>query len=761
MLAAAAANFYFSFRSRPAPPPVAVVPAAAPAAAQFVGGGQCIGCHAAEHAAWAGSQHDRAMQPATGETVLGDFNDATFTYGGVTSTFFARDGKFFVNTDGADGQLADFEISYTFGVEPLQQYLIDFPDGRKQALGIAWDSRSTAAGGQRWFHLYPDEVIGAGDRLHWTAIDQNWNYQCADCHSTNLRKNFDAAANAFGTTWTDIDVNCEACHGPGSSHLAWAQKTGDGQRLEATKGLIVALDERRDVAWTPVADTGNATRSRPRESAREIEVCARCHSRRGQFTDEHAAGESLTEAFRPALLEPGLFHADGQMRDEVYNYASFLQSKMNAVGVTCSDCHEPHSQELRAPGNAICAQCHTATSFDMPAHHHHEPASQGAQCASCHMPTTTYMVIDPRHDHSLRIPRPDLTEQIGTPNACNACHADRTPSWAAQTVTSWFPERKVGFQDFAVAFAGADRGEAAALRQVENIAVDRAEPPIVRASAVARLGGRTAARAAATLIAALEDPDPLVRMAAVGALGDADADTRAQLLTPMTSDPSRLVRMEVARVLAGAPVIGAQLERANAELLAAERFNADRPEAHLALGNFAAARGENAAATAAYEKALEIDAGFSQAAVNLADVHRARGDEARAEATLRAALLRDPSLAAAHHALGLALVRQSRLPEALDEFATAVTLAPAEPRFAYVHAVALFSSGNSAEAFAVLDAALARFPDDGEMLFAAASYRAELGDADAALVYARRLQALEPRNPQFQELVRTLEQRAR
>ncbi len=169
------------------------------------------------------SQHKHAMDHATEKTVLGDFSDARFEYFGVRSRFFREHGKFFVETDGPDGKLGAFEIKYTFGLDPLQQYLVEFPDGRLQALSIAWDSRPKDQGGQRWFHLYPDEQIRHDDFLHWTKLNQNWNFMCAECHSTGVRKNYDAATDRFATSWAEISVGCEACHGRGSRHVAWAR----------------------------------------------------------------------------------------------------------------------------------------------------------------------------------------------------------------------------------------------------------------------------------------------------------------------------------------------------------------------------------------------------------------------------------------------------------------------------------------------------------------------------------------------------------
>ena len=741
---------------KPATPP----PAAAPshAAAAYVGAAACAQCHAPETALWRESQHAAAMAPAADATVAGDFKDARFTHAGVTSTFFRRDDRFMVRTDGPDGKPADYEVKYAFGVAPLQQYLVELPGGRLQALGIAWDARPKADGGQRWFHLYPDRKLKGGDPLHWTGIDQNWNYQCADCHSTNLRKGYDERARVFATTWTDLNVACEACHGPGSNHVAWAKKEGDWQSFAADRGLAVALDERRGVSWTLDAQSGNAVRSAPRHTSREIETCARCHARRGQFSDAWHPGRPFGEAFRAALLERGLYHADGQQRDEVYTYGSFLQSRMHAKGVTCADCHDPHSGRLRAAGNAVCAQCHAPAKYDAAAHTHHAPGSKGAQCTACHMPTTTYMVVDPRHDHSFRIPRPDRTVALGVPNACNQCHAKESAQWAADAVARWFPQPNPGFQAFAEGLHAGDRGAPGAQGALIRIAEDRSQPAIARASAVQRLGRYLSPVTLPTVRHALNDPDPMVRAAAVGALAGVDAATRLQLLPRMLDDPVRQVRMEAARALAGEPEARlaaddkAKFAAALDEYVAAQRFNADRPEAHAALGILYVTRGRDAEAAAAYRKALELDPTYVLAALNLADLQRAQAREDEAERTIRDALKSAPQSAPAHHALGLALARQKRMPEALAEFALAAKLAPENPRFVYVYGVALHDTGKRVEAIKTLQAALDRHPYDREILFALATYERDAGDAARAREHARLLRELEPENRDFARL---------
>jgi predicted CXXCH cytochrome family protein len=749
-------------------PPVATAPPSRPVAAPaatHVGAHVCAACHVKEYEAWQGSHHALAMQHANAQTVLGNFDHAQFTDAGITSTFFTRDGKFFVNTDGPDGTLHDYEIKYTFGITPLQQYLIEFPDGRLQALTIAWDTRPTEAGGQRWFHLYPGQAITAGDRLHWTGIDQNWNFMCAECHSTDVHKNFDAETNRFATQWSEINVACEACHGPGSVHVAWTKKEGGWKHVDGPgRGLQVALDERRGITWTPQADTGNAVRSRPREAAREVEMCGRCHARRGQLTDRLAFGRSLSDTHRVSLIEAPLYWPDGQMREEVYNYGSFLQSKMFAQGVTCSDCHDPHTQKLKASGNAVCAQCHLPAKYDTPQHHHHEAGSKGAECAACHIPTTIYMVVDPRHDHSLHIPRPDRSVTLGTPNACNQCHEQQTPEWAADQVRKWYPQPLPGYQRFAEALHAGSAMAAGARDQLLKVANDPSQPAIARASAIARLSAHPGPAMVNAVVGALHDDSPLVRRAAVEVLAATGPDTRIRFLPRLLEDPVKSVRLEAARALAALPpdrIPAAQraaLLKGVEEYVAVQQFNADRPEAHGNLGTLHAQRGAYEQAKAEYLKALELDPAFLPAAVNLADLYRFHGHEQDAEAVLRDALRRNPD-AAAYYALGLSLVRQRRRDEAVVELREAARLAPNSAQYAYVYGMALHSTGKPQDALHVLEAAHQRFPADPAILQALATMERDRGNREAALAYARQLAHAAPDDPAAQALLQEMERR--
>ena len=769
--------------------------------ADWTGTAVCAGCHAVQYEAWRGSHHDLAMQGVSEATVLGAFDGRQLRRRGVTATFFRRDGGYWVRTEAGgspdcdtpappgelphrqsasggcrseetpDEEHDEYRIAYVFGVYPLQQYLIALPGGRLQALDIAWDSRSAEAGGQRWFHLAgpsdspratPANAGGSvssaaatrtRDPMHWTGAYYNWNSRCAECHSTNLSKAYDAKTDTYATTWSEINVACEACHGPGARHVALAES---GRLRDAPRsGLETTFGEAR--AWTFVAGEKIARPTSRPDKPREVENCARCHARRTTLA-AHRHGVDFLGTHSPTLLEDGLYYADGQIREEVYVYGSFAQSKMYQAGVTCRDCHDPHSLALRAPGNAVCAQCHLPSAYDTAAHHHHAAGSPGAACVNCHMPATVYMGVDPRRDHSFQIPRSDLSAVAGTPNACNRCHEDRGVAWAAATVADW----GVGLAD-AESHRGrilqrARRGDRRAAPALRAIAMDPDAPPIWRATAAAelrRFPSRQAVDSAATLLAS---DDAMLRLGAVRAFGFLPWRDRLRVLEPHLGDPVMAVRMELARALADVPPaevdagIVAALETLFNEYLLSLAHNADMPEALTQRADFLAARRLWDPAEHAYRDALERDPQYLPALLNLADLYRRTERDEAARNILRTTIDLMPAHAAAHHALGLLETRADNRELALRHLRRAAELETDGVRYRYVHAIALHDSGDPAAAIEALKALLHVAPGDVDVLLALVNYCRGMGRLPEAQRYANELRELLPDDPAIRRL---------
>ncbi len=695
----------------------------------YVGSVACAECHGEAARLFAGTAHALAMQQATDSTVRGSFEHARVTHYGVTSEFFRQNGKWTARTDGADGTLSEFEITHALGVFPLQQYLTRFPDGRYQVLPIAWDTRAREKGGQHWFHLYPGDSIPHTDELHWTGPLQNWNYMCAECHVTGLQRNYKLSANSYGTTWKELGVQCEACHGPGSRHVAWARawqrdstsasaKYGIGQT-----GLLVNLSTRHGGwAFSRAAPIAQRTQTLGRNA--QTETCGVCHARRETLVSDYIPGRPLLATHRPVLLDEGLYYADGQMLDEVYEYGSFLQSRMYRSGVTCSDCHHATTQVVPS-GNQVCAKCHQPGVFDTAAHHFHKTESTGASCVACHMPPRTYMVVDPRHDHSIRAPRPDVSVRIGTPNACTACHTDRSDTWAARAVERWYGpqthKRHYGEVLDAVRRSWPS-GDSALIR----LAADTSEAGIVRATAVSLLARYPTPGAGRAIESAARNPEPLVRLAAAMASEILPADDRLRAVAHLLTDSLLAIRVEAARVLADIADhrLSEEQRAAFDEFVAAQLVNAEQPESHLRLGVFHTQRGRPDQAEREYREAIRIGPRYAGGYLNLADLYRAQSRDAEGELVLRDGLRKARRPAVLHHSLGLLLVRAGRLDEAVPELAKAAELEPEVTRFALVYAVALNGTDRTTEAVRVLEAARRRAPFDRAISDALASIKA-------------------------------------
>ena len=639
--------------------------------ATYVGRTTCAECHAVQHQQWLGSHHDQAMQTASAQTVLGNFNDTTFTWFDAHFHFFRQNGQFFVNAEGPNGQPDDYLIKYTFGVDPLQQYMVEFDDGRVQVLNVAWDTER-----RKWFFLpppdAPDEPIHAGDPMHWTGMAQNWNTMCADCHSTNLQKQYDLESDSYHTTFSEIDVSCEACHGPGSLH--------------------VELSQSWSLFWDRRVKYGLAC-LKGKQSKTEIETCATCHSRRSTTQVGFRPGKPFHDYFQPQLLHDGLYHANGQILDEVYVYGSFLQSKMHHKGIRCTDCHNPHSLQLKYEGNRLCGQCHIPGRYDTPAHHHHAPDERGSQCVECHMPERTYMVVDPRHDHSFRIPRPDLSVEFGTPNACNDCHIKEaeTADWADQTIRKWYGDQRRGDPHWTAALAAGRKGQPQAIDLLKDVIQRQETPNIVRATATDLLASLPGKQTLTTLQQLLHDDDPWVSTAAARGLSLVRPHSFQHSLTPLLRDKRRPVRLAAATRLLDLPRTHLDwqeqrlLEHVLEEYRDTHRIHLDRASSHLNLGGLERQLGNLNLAKRHYQTAIQLEPYLTGPRSELASVLETLGTGNPEEIqTLRreelANLQRDSQLLPDHaptfYRLGLSYYLADDLDKAEIALRKAASLAP-------------------------------------------------------------------------------------
>ena len=819
--------------------------------ATYVGRDVCRPCHEEESGLWTGSDHDLAMDRATPQTVLGDFDDRQFTHiavddvaklddpdvrtvieqvetaawavaladvskpaeakvlanfpeaekpklieardrleavrpadvadahhqigdamrrlkregeitvdFAVTSKMSRRGEEFFVTTDDADGRMTTFPVKYVFGYRPLQQYLVEFPDGRVQCLPVTWDTEN-----RRWYHLYPREPIPHDDVLHWTGRLQNWNYMCAECHSTNLRKNYDLAGDAYHTTFSEIDVSCETCHGPGSLHVRLAESWGVFWDRRYGYGLPRLKDEDPRV---------------------EIDSCAPCHSRRRIVYPDSRPGGKLLDHYLPEVLDGNLYYADGQILEEDYVYSSFIQSKMYDKGVRCSNCHDPHTTRVKSldpqgpwnqvPNNRLCGQsgCHQPAKYDTVTHHQHPDDSKpGTRCVECHMPETKYMAVDPRRDHSLRVPRPDLTVSLNIPNACNlsGCHDDpskgETAQWAADKCEEWYGKPE-GPPHFAHAIAAGRERKPQGERALAEVAKRRDNRAIVRASAISLLSQYASGEAEFRAAEGLEDPDELVRAVSVRSLQSMPPDVLHRRLAPLLADPVRAVRTEAARLMSAVPRRelskdeALAFDAALAEYIDAQKAVADQPAAHLNVAVVYGNLGNFAKAEEAYQTALRLDPDFVPARVNLAMLADRQGKKEEAEAQFRKVIQLEPELAEAHYSLGLLLAEnEQRLDEAAKCLATARRLTPENPRIHYNYGLAVQKLGRVNEAEEALKSACRLSPQTAAFLHALAILYAQQENWNAAKACAEGLTRMEPGNPQWGSLLDYFQQQSR
>ena len=701
----------------------------------------CLACHKEHVQNFATSHHALAMQAANSKTVLGDFNNTQFNYNGIISTFFKQGEKFMVMTDNEKGKLQNYEIAYTFGVYPLQQYMIKFPKGKVQVLDIAWDSRDQKEGGQRWFHLHPDDNVTAGDVLHWTGPNLNWNFMCADCHSTALQKNYDTKSKSFQTTYENITLSCASCHGNTEEHLQWA-KNPKAFKGNTPYGLAIDLKKNR---WHIDLQSGKAT-LQGEINRTEVQMCAQCHARRAQLDNSYKPGEKFDDHYLLSQLDESLYFSNGQIKDEVYEYGSFKQSKMYEAGVSCSDCHDVHSLSRTTLNDSVCFKCHQSSTYTSTKHHFHQENGKGASCISCHMPSRTYMGVDERNDHSFRLPRPDLSIRTDNPNACNQCHTDKDAQWATDAMVKWYGKVPVGKQNFAHTLQDLHRISYDAPQSLYTTLLSQ-EPNIAKATAVAYLGNYPSQQTYTTTLQMLRNTDADIRLSALQALEAFPPQMRVRQTLKMLDDKSKVVRIEAAKQLSALPkgdldpATAAKLSKGIEEYLQSLLFNADRAESQTALGTLYANLGEPKKAKEAFEEALRIQKAYTPATINYVHFLQNTDQEDEAFTVLQNGLKHGNEQAELHYALGLWYVRHQDNTKALEALKRAATLEKDNAQYQYVYAVALAQS-DIKKAITLLERSLEKHTGDLQTLYALAYYTQQIGQTQTAKQYQEKADAL-------------------
>jgi len=722
--------------------------------AVFTGGHACIECHQPEYRLWKESDHSKAMMVATDSTVAGDFNNAELIFNGKTSRFFRRDGKFMVFTEGVGGQMKEFEVKYTFGIRPLQQYLVPFESGRYQCLPIAWNTLKN-----EWFHMaamvYDPEDLEPESWLYWTNQSQNWNSMCAECHSTNLQKNFDLETKSYHTTWVDISVNCEACHGPGSLHIEWAQLPEMGRPQNVNTGLVL--------------QTSNLT------SRQYVESCAPCHSRRSSMgANDHRSSDFYSYAVPQLPMRPN-YHVDGQIHEEVFDWGSFTQSKMYMNDVFCGDCHDPHSSKPLLEGNALCTQCHIEEQYNTFNHHFHKAKGEdgitfvnksgvklgpgdGNLCRDCHMPGQYYMGIDKRFDHSMRIPRPDLSIQLGTPNACINCHDGETNEWALENINKWYGKAKKAH--YATILADAYERKPNADQGLIRLINNDLYPEIIRATAISYLSGYDNQNAKETIRRLLNNPDPLLRYMAANNYSPADSSILLTNLLPLLSDPVKSVRIEAASRLltfndsAFNEFQLAAFRNAVEEYRQSLEWAADFPAGRYNLGNYYSKMNDRPKAMENYAEALALDRLFYPARINLGIQSYAEGKTELADRLFSEMIRFHPEMTEGYYYLALLYAEQKRNSEAITLLETAVSLPNANPRIFYNLGLLYQSTGQDMKSGATFEKGLVLDPCNFDLLYALFVFNLNRNDRTKASIYVEKLIQCYPDEASVQSLYR-------
>jgi|TARA_Y100000310_G_scaffold131642_1_gene130799 hypothetical protein len=696
--------------------------------ATFVGSQSCRSCHEKEYSLWENSHHDQAMKIADSLTVLANFNNTSFTHNTVTSTFYKKDGAFYVNTEGPDGKYSDYKIIYTFGFTPLQQYIVQFPDGKYQCLSIAWDSIKN-----NWFHLQPDLIIKHNEWMHWTGGSMNWNTMCADCHSTNVHKNFDSKSDSYKTTFSEINVSCEACHGPSSEHTAFYKKENQG-------GTPPQMYMGKNMSSTEL-----------------VEKCARCHSRRSQYTDYFDYEGYYLDHYEPSLLIDPIYELDGQIRDEDYVYASFLQTKMYKEGISCKDCHDVHSLELIKTGNALCLNCHTSQ-YNSPSHHYHIPNTESSKCINCHMTGRYYMGNDFRRDHSFRVPRPDQTEQYNTPNACNSCHKDKSSKWASDFIKEKYGNKRADhFSDHLLKGYFEDKSG------FETVFSNKDYPEIARATAINQfINQQVPEKDVHKLIPYLGDTSALVRTETVRAIEKTGITNFSNNIIPLLNDSIRIVRISAARYfhMTGMDMSeNIDFSKANKEYLKQLNSNLDFASGHHQKAVYYQAENNTELAIKSYEKSLGIDNYYNASRMNLALLYYETGRMEECEQLYLKVIEQEPDFSFSYYMLGLLYNETGNNSNALKYLALAIDKEPTTSNSFYNYALKLQEIEQYDKSVQVLDKGLKIFFNNERLLYVKLIGQLKSANTIAAYNTCLKLLEISPNNTNYLQIFQGIQEK--
>jgi len=655
---------------------------------------ECASCHTEEVEQWSRSQHAVAMAPTGKDSVAGDFSNAIYQDNQLEVKFSRKGDDYLIRVEEA-GTTREWQVQYTFGVYPLQQYLIDIGSGRLQAFNIAWDTREKSAGGQRWFRLDAAGENQPGGAMHWTGIYQNWNSQCADCHSTGLKRNYNNDSDSYQTKWQHVAVSCTACHESAEQH-AETQRSG--------KNHAAGLELAAMGAWLVSEGKRPPRHQRPLSSTTQVSTCGSCHSLRTSLLDQ--TGGQIHDEFSLTRLNQPLYFSDGRVREEVFVLGSFEQSKMFQAGVVCSDCHNPHSGELKTEGNAVCAQCHNAGDFDTPAHHRHPEGSAGAKCVNCHMPERTFMKIDARREHSFMVPRPDVSKASGSPDVCLDCHTDRNRDWSIETVEGWAPGL---YQSDSWHHA-----QQQSMSEMVDYLTDDDQPALRRATLLEQHGEALSDSRLSLIKELLKSEHAVIRESGYRVLRHVAVDSVRDLVKVGLDDPKLAVRITAfeALVRLGVTLDSERWERARDEYEQFLNVQSDLPSGRVLKAQYLLANGLVYKAEKELDIALEKDRGYVPAAIQLTGILRSGGRNLEAIRVIDETLASSPDEAPLIHLRGLINLKLEDYPAALANLEQAARLEPGQWLFGYRYAVALFQLGHKERAREVTQSLLKSFPDN-------------------------------------------------